>query len=574
MNLGLLKNHKIFIIVVLLASLLRFLYLDKIPTAVGGDELHYILTAKSVFLTGYDTSGTWNPLSVFLFRYPPGEQLVAAELPYFLHIPFSGPFSLSLFTAKLPFALLSVGIVVLLYLIAKELFGSLVGEATGLVAAINPWFIVLGRTAYEATPSIFFYLLALYMLLRARKWTIFFCLVPLLLAFYSYIATKLIFLPFVAIASFLAYHKQNHKYRLHYVALCLISIGIVLAYILVLKTSSNGSRLGELFLPNSPTVISQVNDTRKNAMQSPLLTLTVNKYTVYIQLITGKLFRIFSPSYLFIEGDQIFLAGQSFFYGIDFIFMVVGGLALYAKKRLYFILLSLFVLFGSFPHLFHQTSGDYSLHLALMFPFLTLFIGIGISELINSVPKKFKNIGIAICFLIYTASVVIFLSKYFLQIPLYGKGDFPMRTLSRYLTLSKKQLLPITLYSIVGGDTLEKYLFYTNDITKNTIPILKHLNTTRSFEFNGIQFAACDTNIKTTPQNTVIISDYRCNMHLEEPNIQLSRLDDGGTLYKIFNDTVCGSYALKRYPGGIQIKDFNIERLDEERFCQTYITRY
>ena len=325
------KNQLLYLILILFtAGFLRFIYLDRIPSAISGDELLYVITAKSIFLTGHDITGKWNTLSAFVFRYPPNEQ--QAELPYFLHVPFSGPFPFSLFTAKLPFALLSVGIVLLLYAISKKLFGEPFGIAAGFIAAINPWLVVMGRTGYESTPATFFYLLALYILLKAGNWRILWSFIPLLLAFYSYIGTKLIFIPFVMLTTVFAYIHNKNKHLKPYIVLNLISIVFIIGFVYLLRTSPTGSRMSELFLPNSPVVAAQVNEIRKNSISSSSLTFMTNKYVVYTQIVWAKLFRIFSPSYLFTEGDQFFLPGrQSFFYAIDSIFLVIGLFSLFVK---------------------------------------------------------------------------------------------------------------------------------------------------------------------------------------------------------------------------------------------------
>lgn len=200
-------------IIICLAALLRFTLLDRIPNAVGGDELTYIVTAKSIFLTGRDITGTWSPWSIFLFRYPPHEQ--QAELPYFLHLPFSGPFPFSLFTARIPFALLSIGIVIILYFLTKKLINVHAAIATGLIAAINPWLIYIGRTAYESTPATFFYLLGFYLLLSLRGSKLFISVPVFFLAFYSYIGMKLIFLPLIILFCLFAW-SRNRKDQKQY----------------------------------------------------------------------------------------------------------------------------------------------------------------------------------------------------------------------------------------------------------------------------------------------------------------------------------------------------------------------
>jgi 4-amino-4-deoxy-L-arabinose transferase-like glycosyltransferase len=566
---SLLHNHKIFLIIVLLATILRFIHLDTIPAAISGDELLYAITAKSVFLTGHDLSGTWNPLSAFLFQYPPGEH--QAELPYFIHLAFAGLFPFSLFIAKLPFALLSIGIVILLYKIAEKLFGKTAAKFTGFIAAINPWFIVMGRTGYEGTPATFFFLLSLYMVLTTQSWKILWSLVPLFLAFYSYIGTKLIFIPFTLIALVLAYTTNKYRFRKMYTTVFAVCVLFVIVYVLT-QTSSGGNRISELFFPSSPTVASEVDALRKSTIQSPLLSILVNKYTVYIQILTAKLFRIFSPSYLFVEGDQFFLpVKQSFFYAIDFIFILLGSFYLFSKNKIKLFSLLLFIFIGTFPQVFHKNSGDFSGHLALMFPFIILLIGYGISSAIDALHSKHKQIALSVVLSLYIVSLIGFCVTYFYQYPLLGAGDFHMRVLSRYLSLTHATKSPITVYTTTSNDVLKKYLFYTDGMTKQSMPEITRIYSGKmQNEFQNIRFVSCDNTLKSVATGSSEIYDIKCGMNFEAPHIKISRLTDAGSIYEIFNDSLCLKYTLNPYPAGITLPDFNVEGLSTERFCKTY----
>lgn len=559
--------------IILLATIFRFLYLGSVPNAISGDELHYAITAKSIWLTGHDTTGTWNPLSVFLFRYPPGEG--QAELPYFLHLLFSGPFPFSLFLAKLPFALLSVGIVVLLYAIAHKLFGKTAAIATGLIAAVNPWLVVMGRSGYEATPAMFFYLLALYTLIRAKGWKIMWTMIPLVMGFYSYIATKIILIPFVIAGSFFSYYLHKKQYGRQYLMLSLLCILFVAGFVILLKTSPAGSRIGELTSPYSPTIAQKVNAMRKASIQVGALSIVVNKYTVFGQTIFSKLFRVFSPAYLFVEGDQFFLpVPQSFFYYSDFLFIALGTLFLFAKKRFIASVLWIFIFIGTLPHLFHNTMGDFSIHLTFMFPFMTMLIGSGIVDTIQSASKRFRIMMCAAILVLYGLQVGNFSFMYFFQYPLVGAGDFPMRILTRYLTLTKNHDIPITIYSMKKDDFFKKYIFYSNSMTARTLPEISRTQTGIPFSYNQIHFTDCDTSVTRANAPTgILIYDQGCAMHIEEPALKISSLLDGGHKYAIVNDSVCSGYNLNTYPSGIHIGDFAIERLPQENFCKIFISR-
>lgn len=558
------------ILIILLAVFFRFFYLNSVPNSVNGDELHYIITAKSVALTGRDISGSWNPWSLLWFRYPPQEH--QAELPYILHLISDAPFPFSMALVKLSFAILSVGIVLLLYAIASELFGSNVGIATAAIAAVNPWLIVMGRSAYEATPAMFFYLLSLWSILRAKKWKILWTIIPLLLAFYSYIATKVIFVPFVAGICLFAYMKHGKIYVKQYLILCFLAVFIAVGFYYLTTTDPSGSRLGELFSPRSPAVADAVNQLRKTTIASPLLSLLVNKYTVYTQILLSKLFRTFSASYLFVEGDQIFLpVKQGFFYWLDAVFLFIGTIWMYAKHKKYTWALWTLVIIATIPQLISTTMGDFSTHLTMLFPLLLPFIGAGIAQTVSKFSNKFLTIGVIM--LLYVTNVSSFVTSYFFQYPLQASGDYHKRVIAKYLNLMQTHNITGVLYSTSSQDIFSKYLLYNNKLSGSTIADIRAVANKSSFTFQGVQFTSCDRTISEASGTATRIADSTCDMRVNGSYLHVSRPSDAGTLYRIYHDKICSSYTLTLYPSGLKISDFAIETLPEDNFCRLFINR-
>ncbi len=536
------------LLIAAVAALMRFAYLDRIPAAVSGDELHYALTARSIVLTGRDVTGTWNPLSVFFFRYPPGEG--QAELPYFLHLA-AAAFPFSLFLFKLPFALLGIGSAILLYAIASSLFGPAAGFAAGLVAAVNPWLVVMNRTGYEATPATFFYLLGLYTVLKTRSWKILWSYPVFLLAFYSYIATKVIFVPFVVLTAIVGYSVRKKEKKTPYALLCILSFATVGIFLALLTTNPGQSRLGELFLPNAPQVTGAVNEIRGRSLASPLTPLFTNKLTVYGSMLSEKMLRIFSPVYLFVTGDQFFLpVQQGFFYAVDALLILFGLLSVYATKRKYAWFILLFIAIGALPQLISTTAGDFSIHLTLMFPFILLLIGIGARELARKIPWW-------IIAGVYILNVAGFVNVYAYQYPLTGSGDFPMRILSRYVSLASGKNVPVIMVSNRNGDFLKKYLFYTGAITPSSL--------------QGIRIADCSAEPHAGSNQTFVYDDL-CPAK-PRGDVYIARLIDGGREYAIVNDRVCNGVSLRSYPTGITLADLTIEDLPAAQFCSIYISR-
>lgn len=537
--------------IILIASLFRFVYLDRIPNAITGDELIYPMTARFIAKTGTDITGTWTIWQALRFQYPPDQH--QAELPYFLHLPLAYLPHQTLFTVHLPFALLSVGVVILLYGIANKLLGKRAGFFVGLVAAVNPWIVVMGRTGYETTASTFFYLLSLYLLLTLSSWRILWTAIPLTLAFYSYIATKTILIPFVLISTICAYFIHKKKNLKQYAMIIAFSFALTGLFFLL---SRGSTRMSDIYLPNNPQVAAAVDAERKLSLSNPFSELFINKITVYGQTLTNKLLRIFSPSYLFSEGDLFFpLQGHGFFYFIDLPFLFLGLMALFSTNLPVFFLTITLALIGTIPHLLFAMGGDFSGHLSFFLPWLTFPIGYGLS-IIGSVKKKWLKSGLFLltgC--IYLYFVGRFSYTYFIQHPLQSYGDFSLRVLSNYLVRANQNDTTITVYSNKNKDFLTKYSFYSGSSTKK-----------------GIIFADCPSDLRNLSFQTGIF-DYFCPSIPNQPHVAITRLQDGGESYLIFNDSLCTSYDLKRYPNHLTISDFTVESLTTEKFCETYISR-
>jgi 4-amino-4-deoxy-L-arabinose transferase-like glycosyltransferase len=564
------KKYLPLFFILCVAGILRFAYLGIIPNAVSGDESHYVVTAKSVYLTGHDLSGSWNPWSLLWFRYPPNEH--QAELPYLLHFVSSAPYPFSLFLIKLPFALLSVGVVVVLYLIGLELFGTEVAVAVGFLAAINPWMIVMGRTGYEATPSMFFYLLAFWLIVRLKHRNILWCFVPLFFAFYSYIGTKIILVPYTGVISVIAYLKNGKRYTRVYALLISLTVAVTIAFFFLTTSDPSGSRLGEIFLPNSPSVAGEVNAMRSTTIATPLTKVVINKYVIYTQSVLNKIFRIISPTYLFVDGDQFFLPiRQGFFYYPDAIFLLTGAVFIAVKYRKNSSLLWMLAAVGALPQVISTTTGDFAIHLSMMFPILLIFAGAGIYWTIHVFPKKYRTAIIYICVLLYAMNIVGFTESYFFRSPLIGYADFPKRILTKYLQLAGIHNIPVTVYAQSTSSTFQKYILYADKISIKNMSALQNTLNTESINFNGIRFLTCQTDIKIN--GSTGITDRLCGKPASQHHDSITTLTDGGENYIIEEDRICNKYALKRYPQNITFADFNIERLSEKQFCETYISQ-
>lgn len=561
------KNYLLGLIL-LLASLLRFVWIESVPPAIGGDELNYIFTAKFIALRWTDTHGVWNPLSILFFHYPTGE--FQAEFPYLLLVPFVKFFPLSIITVKSVYSSISVLIVLVIYFLAKEFYGKKTALAAAFVAAINPWFIFLGRTAYEMNVETLYYLLSLLILLKTKKWKILWSLIPLALAFYSHIATKIVFFPFALICLSYVFFENKKKFLKQYLIVGLAALLLTLFFVVSIKTSSVFSRASEIISINDPEIIRIVNETRKTTVDNPLNQLFDNKYSVFVNILVIKFFKTFSFDYLFLTGDHFYsLYTHGFFYAVDALFILFGMLFAFVKERKKFYLLFSLTLLFTIPHLIHTAFTDnFTPQIALIFPFLIIFAGHGIIYFYELLKRKIVLLLIAI---IYLVSLLNFLNIYLYQFPLRETFDFKLRVMSQYVKLAGKDE-KITIYGRGEKDVFKKYLFYTNSMNSKTIDKISEGFKTRKFELDNLSFEGC--NDLADISKGISIIDSGCGEHkFEEKYISISRLVDAGSVFKIYNDKVCKSIELNTYATGVKLSDFNVESLSKERFCKIYITK-
>ena len=92
------------------------------------------------------------------------------------------------------------------------------------------------------------------------------------------------------------------------------------------------------------------------------------------------------------------------------------------------------------------------------------------------------------------------------------------------------------------------------------------------FKFKNVNFLACDNTLDFSEKNEVILYDEQCGSNIKSVHLTIPRLKDGGESYKIYNDSICKGMNLKRYPASLSIEDFAIEKMQTNKFCETFIT--
>ncbi len=558
------------IFILLAAAFLRLLWLDRVPGAINGDELHYLLTIKSVALSGHDFASSWNILPIIFFRYPPGQ--VQAELPYFLLFIPVGFLNASLVASRIVYSLISVGTVFVMYLLGRKIFNEKVGLIAAALCAINPWQIFMGRTAYEVVPASFFYLLAIYFLIKERGGRIYFSIPLFILAFYSYIGTKIILVPIVLVVCAYAYFLNKKKYLREYLIVTAVAVLLTIFFAAMAYTGGN-TRTGELYNPYSQKVTEQVNILRKASIAHPenlSEKLINNRFTIYANDINSRMFDALSFKSTFSETDTfVSLYGTGFFFFLDAIFLILGALYLFADKRREFYLVACLIFLGTLPHVLFISGSYFSPHLVLFYLFLILPIAYGIAHVISKGRIVLIAIGV-----LYILSFIRFANIYFFEFPKQGHFDFPARELSNYIALSSKKG-PVDVFVKSPKDIFSKYIYYSNSLNQNNYQQIESAFKSNKYNVANIRFINCGDIAKEYNKNaTTIYQGEICDGYDNgQRPLKITRLLDGGEIYRIFGDKICLKYNLNTYPQNIKLEHFSVEHLSPQIFCETFITR-
>ncbi|HEY9606018.1 MAG TPA: glycosyltransferase family 39 protein [Allocoleopsis sp.] len=146
----------------LIATLLRLIFLSSIPNGFQQDEAAAGYDAYSLLKTLHTQYGQFLPLFSKTYEGPVTDY---DESNYrFLIIPFIYFFGLNEFTTRLPAALIGILNILTLYCFAKEYFNQKVAITAALLLAICPWHIQLSRIAFRTIlfPCVFCFSLFLF----------------------------------------------------------------------------------------------------------------------------------------------------------------------------------------------------------------------------------------------------------------------------------------------------------------------------------------------------------------------------------------------------------------------------
>lgn len=577
------KYKQIWILILFLALFLRVYRLDLNPIGLShDDELHEIINAKSLALTGIHAPGTAAGILSGKDECP--GNCVYGELGSYLLIPWMRIFPLSMAGSKIPFAIASVGIVFFAGKLLENLSkSSKVGLLTGLLLAVNPWAIHFGRTAYFTTFSYTFYLWAAYFFTRnmSFKSNLIRGSIFSILASLFYFGTKPILPLIILWGFFYNFHQFKKPYFKFTSILLTIVILIIAGYLLLLTNSYAGRRISEIGVDTNE-VKNQTNEQRRISLDIPIIRdIVINKYIVQTNILAEKYLGFFNPVFLYVKStgstDIYYISNHAYNYLVDLPFFIVGLIALSSPLSGGLFLIFLMAIAVA-PAAFKIT-GDtiYTLRTGLAYPLLTGISAWGIFFLYTKL-TKFKKIFICLLVGIYTLSVIYFLIMYWYRTPVdksigwYHHKRIAANYIQRLRESSNEKVIVVTMQP---EDTFNTYIFYSGLYnTADKIKQINNISKSQIYEYNKIKFInSCENINQDDLKNSVIFVEQTVKCALDQKKThKIANPRDGGGLYNIINDSLCNNYILNRYPNPRNLSDFKVEDLTKQKFCQLWIT--
>lgn len=234
------KYNIVFLVILIVATLVRIVLLDKYPNGIHEDEAGMLYDAYSMAEYGTDRYLNENP--VYLINFGGGQSVLYAAIASIL-IRILG---LSVFVVRLPAVIFSVITIILAYILAKKYIGNKFAVVIAFLITICPWHIMQSRWGLDCNLLPAFIMISVFTLINSKKsWHFIVSGIFWGLTLYTY-ALSYIMLPvfFIGLCIYLLYVK---KIDLKQILITIIPI-LILAVPLILLQIVNYFDIGTVKL--------------------------------------------------------------------------------------------------------------------------------------------------------------------------------------------------------------------------------------------------------------------------------------------------------------------------------------
>ncbi len=420
-----LKSSLLLFLIILLAAVLRFWQIDKVPPSLYWDEVSQGYNAYSILKTGKDEHQEFFPIARFKAF---GDYKAPAYI--YLDLPFIALFGKTTLAVRFPSALFGSLTVFLTYFLVYEIFyknenKKKIGLLAAFLLAISPWHIQLSRAAYEANIATFFTIFAVYLFFvakRTKSQLFILSSVSFVLGFYAFNAHR-IFIPLMCILFGIIYFKDLLKFKKLIAISLVIGFILLLPFMVYLRTPESRLRFNEVNIFTDLDIIKQSNRMIAEDHNSIVSRLLHNRRVLYSLSYIKHYFDFFNPSYLFFSGDgnprfSLRDNGELFLWELPL--LLTGFYLLICQKtKPTFLIIGWFLLAPVAGALARET--PHALRSETFIPTYQIISSLGIvyiMDLLRKINKKIRRFIMFIFVAIVFLSIYLFLHDYFVHYPI------------------------------------------------------------------------------------------------------------------------------------------------------------
>lgn len=462
------KTKAILILILFLASFLRFYKLAEYPVGFHIDEASLGYNAYSLLKTARDENGNFLPLHIDMFGdfRPAGYQYLDI-LPVKL-------FGLTEFATRLPSAFFGAATIIAIFLLASAIFNNVVVSLLAtILMALSPWHIVISRASAETVVALFFIILGAYFFIKAvrgQQTDLILATIFWLASLFFYHASR-VFVPMLGVVLLVILYPLVKK-KHHILPYVCVGIIFLVSLFFVFWSAGGTGRFRQVSIFHYPEIRLVLEEQiREDGVMRTSIILTRafhNKLVNYGLGYFKEYFRYFSPNYLFIEGglpQWYVVPNMGLMYLIELPFLLVGLYQLITRKERLFLIPVIWLVLG--PTIAALTRDDVPnvQRSLVMLPALTIITAWGLWSSLGYVREKFRlpiqRLTILILVLLFSWNFSYFIHQYFIHTrihrPWYRFNGF------KEMVLAVNELEPYYDKVIVSkgqGGTYMHFLFF------------------------------------------------------------------------------------------------------------------
>ena len=430
----------VFISILVLATIVRFVYLDKAPAGLFYDEIDLGYQVRSLLTTGRDYRGENSPLFFRSFNTD------KTPLPILFSAVTSSFFGSREYQVRSGAAIAGIISVFLAMVLAYQLTRMRFASAVvGLVFAFSPWQIQFSRIAFETIFMLMTFLATIvtfwYWRESKKAWVFLLSGILLGLNVYTYRPMSL-FAPLMTLSIFVIYFREIWAKGIILVAIWSVLIAGTMFPFLYATTlvSTDQPRINQISIFSNkriPIMVLRNREIDSNDFANPQIGKSAvrssfffhNKGLSYLVDFSRNYVKSFSFDFLLVNGDPNGRHSPDKTGELVFLDVVglIAGLVVFGKRikeKNYQFLLALLLL-SPIPAALTVDGADHASRLMIMSGPLLVIIGVGYSELLLRLTKSKKYFIVAMgLIVVWIIGVIFYLHRYFVHYPIESSRLF------------------------------------------------------------------------------------------------------------------------------------------------------